>query len=176
MMLLRTNLKPNTTYYNKIRTWGGIYNKNVDSLEHSFSTIPIQAAVTPNQNSNNQSATTIDPAKDSDGDGYPDYLETKHNYNPYGYGRNLTMIAQNIKKANSPENKQDQRLKKIVQQNLGKTKINSQLWLSLVNAATYGGYSDKAIVQAVKYKGKTVHATIPAEAWQNSSDYQNSNV
>ncbi|MFA5127016.1 MAG: fibronectin type III domain-containing protein [Patescibacteria group bacterium] len=166
-------LNPNTTYFYKIKTWGGIYNRNVDSSERSFTTIPVQSTVVPAQTSNNQSNSLVDSYKDSDNDGYPDSQEIKNSYNPYGYGRTLTTVANNIKKANTPENKQDQRLKKIVQQTLGKTKINSRLWLALINAATYGGYSDQAIIQAIKHKGKTVHATISAENWQNSSDYQN---
>lgn len=45
-------------------------------------------------------------------------------------------------------------------------------WYTLVKAYVYGGYPLGAIVQAVKYGGKTVHPTIPWSAWQYSADYQ----
>lgn len=46
-------------------------------------------------------------------------------------------------------------------------------WFTLVKAYVYGGYPLKAITQAIKFGGKTVHPTIPYEVWKNTSEYQN---
>lgn len=45
-------------------------------------------------------------------------------------------------------------------------------WYVLVKAYVYGGYPPQALVQAVKFGGKTVHPTIPWSEWQNSRDYK----
>lgn len=46
-------------------------------------------------------------------------------------------------------------------------------WFTLVKAYVYGGYPPEAIIQAVKFGGKTVHPTIPWSKWKESEDYQN---
>ncbi len=45
-------------------------------------------------------------------------------------------------------------------------------WFRLVNAVTYGGYSNEAVVKAIQHGGKTVHPSIPWLAWKDSKDYQ----
>jgi len=46
-------------------------------------------------------------------------------------------------------------------------------WFALVKAYVYGGYPPEAIVQAVKFGGKTVHPAIPWSEWKESDDYKN---
>ncbi len=45
-------------------------------------------------------------------------------------------------------------------------------WFVLVKAATYGHYPAQALIQSVRFGGKTVHPTIPWEQWKNSTDYR----
>lgn len=45
-------------------------------------------------------------------------------------------------------------------------------WFTLVRARAYGGYPIEAIVQAVRFGGKTVHPSIPWSSWKNSKDYK----
>jgi len=45
-------------------------------------------------------------------------------------------------------------------------------WFALVRAAAYGHYPAQAIIQAVRFSGKTVHPSIPWEQWQASADYR----
>ena len=44
-------------------------------------------------------------------------------------------------------------------------------WFIWVNAYVYGGYPVSAIIQAIRFGGKTVHTTIPWEQWKTSADY-----
>ena len=53
-----------------------------------------------------------------------------------------------------------------------KTGASKQWWYVYVNAYIYGGYTLDEIKQSVRFGGKTVHPTIPASVWRNSSDYQ----
>lgn len=45
-------------------------------------------------------------------------------------------------------------------------------WFTLVRARAYGGYPIEAIVQAVRFGGKTVHPSIPWSSWKNAKDYK----
>jgi hypothetical protein len=45
-------------------------------------------------------------------------------------------------------------------------------WFTLVRARAYGGYPTDAIVQAVRFGGKTVHPSIPWSSWKNTKDYK----
>jgi hypothetical protein len=45
-------------------------------------------------------------------------------------------------------------------------------WFTLVRARAYGGYPINAIVQTVRFGGKTVHPSIPWSSWKNSKDYK----
>jgi len=49
--------------------------------------------------------------------------------------------------------------------------INALDWVYLLNAYVYGGYPAEAVVQAVKFGGRTVHPTVPWKFWRNSTDY-----
>jgi len=55
----------------------------------------------------------------------------------------------------------------------GRTPRSAQRnWSVLMRAYVYGGYPAKAIVQAIKFGGKTVHPSIPWEKWKESADYK----
>jgi hypothetical protein len=45
-------------------------------------------------------------------------------------------------------------------------------WFTLVRACAYGGYPIEAIVQAVRFGGKTVHPSIPWSSWKNTKNYK----
>lgn len=45
-------------------------------------------------------------------------------------------------------------------------------WGMYVNARVYGGYTVLDIVHALKYGGKTVHASIPKSEWQDRAEYK----
>jgi hypothetical protein len=47
-----------------------------------------------------------------------------------------------------------------------------QNWFTLVKAATYGRYPSQALIQYVRFGGKTVHPTIPWGEWRNSPEYK----
>ncbi|HBV33079.1 TPA: hypothetical protein DIC39_04160 [Patescibacteria group bacterium] len=51
--------------------------------------------------------------------------------------------------------------------------ISRDNWFTLIRAFTYGGYPADALVQAVRFGGKTVHPAIFWSAWRNSADYKN---
>ncbi len=55
----------------------------------------------------------------------------------------------------------------------GTPAVTKNNWFTLIKAYVYGGYPLKAITQAVKFGGKTVHPTIPYEVWKNTAEYQN---
>ncbi len=45
-------------------------------------------------------------------------------------------------------------------------------WFELIRACAYGHYPAQAIIQAVRFGGKTVHPSIPWARWKTTSDYQ----
>ncbi|MBU1178260.1 hypothetical protein KJ903_03485 [Patescibacteria group bacterium] len=51
--------------------------------------------------------------------------------------------------------------------------ISAENWPTVVNAYLYGDYSVQAIVQAIRYGGKTTHPSIPYRLWSRTTDYQN---
>jgi len=126
-----------------------------------------------------------DPVRaDSDGDGYIDGVEVLHGFNPLGPGKlgeqpvfglpqafaygqpRLKSLAQEQNLALDLKNKLTQHFNQKIPQ-------GTQDWHTLVNAYIYGGYPVQAIVQAIKFSGKTVHPTINWSAWQKSDDYKN---
>ena len=64
-------------------------------------------------------------------------------------------------------------LKQELEKHYGKNKIpvHRKHWHTIVNSYIYGNYPIQAIIQAIKFGGKTVHPTIPFSAWQKASDY-----
>ena len=50
--------------------------------------------------------------------------------------------------------------------------ISAENWPTVVNAYIYGDYSVQAIVQAIRYGGKTTHPSIPFRYWQETADYR----
>ena len=53
----------------------------------------------------------------------------------------------------------------------GKIPVHKKHWHTIVNSYIYGNYPIQAIIQAIKYGGKTVHPNIPFSAWQRAEDY-----
>ncbi len=64
-------------------------------------------------------------------------------------------------------------LKSELEKHYGENKIpvHKKHWHTIVNSYVYGNYPIQAIVQAIKFGGKTVHPTIPFSAWQKTVDY-----
>ncbi|MFA6272200.1 MAG: glycosyl hydrolase [Patescibacteria group bacterium] len=54
----------------------------------------------------------------------------------------------------------------------GKIPVSQENWYKLVNAYIYGGYPVIAIVQSLRFGGKTIHPEIHFNYWKNSSDYK----
>ncbi len=50
--------------------------------------------------------------------------------------------------------------------------ISEENWPTVVNAYTYGGYNAHAIVQAIRFGGKTVHPTLSWSKWKEMDDYK----
>lgn len=50
--------------------------------------------------------------------------------------------------------------------------VSAANWPTLVNAYIYGEYPVQAIVQAIRYGGKTVHPQIPYYLWKEKPEYQ----
>jgi len=72
------------------------------------------------------------------------------------------------------EQKHAQDLKNILENYFGEGKIpvTKENWSKLVNAYIYGGYPVIAIVQSLRFGGKTVHPVIHHDYWSESPDYQ----
>jgi hypothetical protein len=49
---------------------------------------------------------------------------------------------------------------------------SAEHWPKFVSAYAYGGYSVKAIVQAIRYGGHTVHTEIPSYLWKAKQEYK----
>lgn len=84
----------------------------------------------------------------------------------FAYGRpRVSSLAEEQQKALE--------LKALLEQHYGKGKIPvaRKHWPTIVNSYVYGGYPIKAITQAIKFGGKTVHPTIPYEVWKTAEDY-----
>ncbi|MBU1167390.1 glycoside hydrolase family protein [Patescibacteria group bacterium] len=50
--------------------------------------------------------------------------------------------------------------------------ISAENWATVVQSYTYGGYSVQAIVQAIRFGGKTVHPQYSAKFWSQTQDYK----
>lgn len=179
-----SNLKPNTTYYYKIKVYDSLYGKGTESATMSFMTLPEQRGYILGVKIINENIDTdydglsdaqeytyqTNPFKsDTDGDGYKDGIEVKNGYDPLGPGR-LPQIA-GIKIYNQSEKSQE--LRTALEKKIGKFSISASNWEKLVNAYVNNGYPVEAIAQAIKWGGKTVHPTIPWSSWKNSNDYKN---
>lgn len=72
------------------------------------------------------------------------------------------------------EQKHAQELKSILENYFGKGKIpvTKENWSKLVNAYVYGGYPVIALVQALRFGGKTVHPVIHHDYWSKTEEYQ----
>ncbi|MDD5749709.1 MAG: fibronectin type III domain-containing protein [Patescibacteria group bacterium] len=140
-----TGLKPNTTYYFKITAEKSLYNKRTASQEMSFTTLPSQ---TQGQVLGERISSNGQPNK-------PVFV----------YGQPRASLGLEQAKAIELKNALDKRL--------GKFSVSRNDWFKLVNAYVYGGYPIESLAQCVKWGGKTVHPSIPWQAWQNSSDYKN---
>lgn len=72
------------------------------------------------------------------------------------------------------EQKHAQELKLILEKYFGEGKIpvTQENWPKLVNAYIYGGYPVIALVQSLRFGGKTVHSLIHYDYWKESDDYQ----
>ncbi|PIY95702.1 MAG: hypothetical protein COY66_06065 [Candidatus Kerfeldbacteria bacterium CG_4_10_14_0_8_um_filter_42_10] len=73
------------------------------------------------------------------------------------------------------EQKYAQDLKAVLEKYFGEGKIPiaAENWPTLINAYVYGGYPVIALVQSLRFGGKTVHPIIHYDYWQESTDYQN---
>jgi hypothetical protein len=85
-------------------------------------------------------------------------------YGPYDQKR----ISLNLEQKKAGE------LKSVLEKfyGVGKIPVARENWYKLVNAYIYGGYPVIAIVQAVRFGGKTVHPEIRYEYWQDSDSYK----
>ncbi len=90
--------------------------------------------------------------------------QTKENYFAYNQPRLKSLF-------------QEQGLAKELKQKLeefyGKNKIpvHKKHWHTIVNSYIYGEYPIQAIIQTIKFGGKTVHPNIPFSAWKKAEDY-----
>jgi len=184
--IVLNNLQPNTRYYYIIATKNGLYGKNAQINEQTFTTRPaprvlglvIHSDNVDNDNdglsNNRELALGTDPNNpDSDGDGYNDGLEIDNGYNPLGPGR------YNIFKYNKPRLSHDYEMSKSIELKqelekiLGGLNLQAQDWFTVVNAYIYGEYPIEAIAQSIKHGGKTVHPNIAWDFWQKAKDYLN---
>lgn len=74
----------------------------------------------------------------------------------------------------SMEQQKAKELKNKLEYYFGKGLIPSSAehWPKFVSAYVYGGYNVKAIVQAIRFGGKTVHTEIPNYLWKERSEYK----
>ncbi|MFA6391544.1 MAG: glycosyl hydrolase [Patescibacteria group bacterium] len=72
------------------------------------------------------------------------------------------------------EQKRATELKTVLEKFFGKDKIpvTQENWNKLVNAHIYGGYPVIAIVQSLRFGGKTVHPEISYDDWKKSKTYK----
>jgi len=192
------DLMPNQMYYYRLYLTD-VLGKKLNSPEYSFVTLS-QNILTQKDSANFSSVDGkqdfdqdglsydqeiiygTDPLKpDTDGDSYLDGIEVFYGYNPLGPGR-----LNEAKKITGPyygkprlsslatEQKMASELSVLLKQyNIKRPSNNSPHWYTLVNAYIYGNYPVKAIAQAVKFGGKTVHPSIPWETWKTAPDYLN---
>ncbi|MBU0612525.1 cellulase family glycosylhydrolase [Patescibacteria group bacterium] len=73
----------------------------------------------------------------------------------------------------SLEQKHASELKAVLERYFGEGKIpvTQENWYKLVNAYIYGGYPVIAIVQSLRFGGKTIHPEMHYNYWQESNDY-----
>ncbi|MFW0837418.1 MAG: fibronectin type III domain-containing protein [Candidatus Komeilibacteria bacterium] len=184
------DLQPGTVYYYKIKAYDSLYNKRVETVEHTFVTVATQpnesAIIIEDQpsglvdadsdgllNDYENSIGTNPLVADTDGDGYPDGLEVSNGYNPLGTGRwQESAFAYGKPRASlAVEQNAAQYLRQVLQANAISKALPAATWYRMINAYVYGNYPVEAIVQAVRWGGKTVHPTIPWSAWRHSFDY-----
>lgn len=109
---------------------------------------------------------------DTDGDGYDDGTEIANNYNPHGPGKIYETIYDKPRMNDDIVADKANVLKYYLgQADVDLNDIGSLEWVYLLNAYVYGEYPEEAIIQAVKYEGRTVHPTVPWKFWRNSEDY-----
>ncbi len=109
---------------------------------------------------------------DTDGDGYDDGTEIANNYNPHGPGKIYETIY-NKPRMNDDlvANKANELKYHLGQADVNLNDIGSLEWVYLLNAYVYGEYPEEAVIQAIKFGGRTVHPTVPWKFWRNSDDY-----
>lgn len=109
---------------------------------------------------------------DTDGDGYNDGEEITNNYNPHGPGKIWEKIYDQYRMNDDiVANKANELKYYLGQADVDLNDIGSLEWVYLLNAYVYGEYPEKAIIQAIKFGGRTVHPTVPWKFWRNSEDY-----
>lgn len=200
--ILLTDLKADQRYYYKLYLTD-VISRKLETQEYTFNTLPKNILPEPissgghdagdlNQDFDEDGLTNgqekqygTDPVRaDTDGDGYLDGVEVRNNFNPWGSGAlpnaktNASGSGYAYGRPRLSSLTVEQNMAKDLQNKLqiefnGNIPKNKQNWYALVRAYVYGAYPVKAIAQAIKHGGKTVHPTIPWPAWQNSADYQN---
>ena len=187
------SLEPDTTYYYKINVYDSFYGKRVWSKELTFTT-SLKEIIKP-QVKGAQTASRVidsdgdnlsdgfeysigtDPFKyDSDGDGYNDGSEFNHGWDPNIPGSAPSARLQAFryympKRDYEYRLQKDRELSLYVRSKLGDVNVSPSNWRKLSDAYIYGGYPAKAIAQAIRFGGKTVHPAIDWNTWKNSRQY-----
>lgn len=191
--IVLADLEPNTTYYYKVEAHDSLYRKREESREMSLRT-SVFSNPTPQVLGTQTASEYIDSDADSlsdgyeysigtdpfnadsDGDGYNDGSEMKHGWDPNVAGSTLgtRLQASNYfkpKRDYAYRVEKDRELGLYVRGRLGQVSVSPTNWRILSDAYIYGGYPAEAIVQAIRFGGKTVHPSIEWSAWQGSSQY-----
>ncbi len=166
-----TGLTNNTNYNYYVKCQDTIGNTNSSDYTISFSVKATAGGGIPiwllNQTNQNQDNTTDNNQDKNTGNNNSDKTiieQIKQKVFSYSRSR-LKSLFQEQDSAKD--------LKSELEKYYGENKIpvHKKHWHTIVNSYIYGNYPIQAIIQAIKFGGKTVHPTIPFSAWQKAGDY-----
>ena len=131
--------------------------------------IPIWLLNQTNQNQNQDYDNTTDNNQNNNQD---QNIENNNN-NKILTKQKVFSYSKSRLKSLSQEQDSAKDLKSELEKYYGENKIpvNRKHWHTIVNSYIYGNYPIQAIIQAIKFGGKTVHPTIPFSVWQKTGDY-----
>ncbi|MFA7662553.1 MAG: fibronectin type III domain-containing protein [Patescibacteria group bacterium] len=179
-------LTPKTTYYFRIEAYSSFNSGSVKTEILSFTTKAESVAgdaevdvVNPDIDTDGDSLSdayelqigTNPKSTDTDKDGFSDDLEIWFGYNPNGAGKLSAERYFKPRLNSTTEQTKAKELRKLLEDEFGKLTLDAKYWPGLVSAYIYGDYPIQAIIQTIKFGGKTVHPTIMWEDWKNTETY-----